>query len=329
MLETESPPDASSSWNGLRFRRDSGFAQFLEWIANSAAVVCIVGLLLRVTFQDRIPRLAVVYYMTPLIMLAVGYLGVAVVYWFRRKRRRATWALVFAVLCSGWWLNSCVFLHASSDATPKMSALLWNTQRGAHSWLKIAEFIRAHDAPIIGLVEAAPIITNHHEFWNREFDDRTVVTFDHQMVVMTQGEVIATEQGVLHPGSFFGRVDLRLHSKTLTVFIVDIKSKAWGTHRANALNALKDRIASVTENPVMVLGDFNTPTDSAFFDTWRPSMRNAFEESGRGQSATWPRPLPVLSLDQIWLAGDIHSLTTRHLTSPYSDHQAVVTELTW
>ena len=328
-LEITSPSPVKPPRRGSRFRPSFRFGHLLEWMAHGVGIGCVAGLLLRVTLQDRIPRLAILFYMTPLIVLTIGLLGVAVVYWFRRRIFRSKYAMILAILCAGWWASSCVSWRSQPSDTPKTAVLLWNTQRGAAGWPSVADFIRVHDAPIIGLVEAARNTAERQEFWINEFQDRTVVTFRQQMVLITQYDILSQEQGELVPGSFYARVDLRLNHQTLTVFLVDIQSKAWGTHRPAALKSLKDRIASITENPVIVMGDFNTPTDSVFFDSWRTSMRNAFEESGRGESATWPTPFPVLALDHIWLTNGVKSLTTRHLTSRCSDHQAVISELTW
>lgn len=328
-LEAEPPPVESSAPHSSWFRQDSGVAKIAERIAHIVGGVCVLGLLLRLTFRDHIPRIAVVYYMTPLIVQSVSYFGIAAVFWWRRKIPWAELSVCLAVLCAGWWGSSCLFLKANPNEPSQVSVLLWNTQRGVHAWPKIAEFLRDHDAPIIGLVEAATITAERPEFWINEFTDRNVVTFPHQLAVITKAEVLSREHGELHPGSFYGRVDLRWKQQVLTVFVVDIKSKAWGTHREAALKSLEELVGKVTENPAIVMGDFNTPTDSVFFDSWRTTMRNSFEESGQGHAATWPIPFPVLSLDQIWLVGDIHSVSTRHLAPRLSDHQVVVTKLAW
>ncbi len=328
-LEITSPSPVKPPRRGSWFRPSFRFGHILEWMAHGVGMGCLAGLLLRITFQDRIPRLATLFYMTPLVVLAIGMLGVATVYWFRGRNHFAKLALILATLCGGWWATSCVYLRAQPSETPKTTVLLWNTQRGAGGWPGVAKFIRTHDAPLIGLVESAQHLAERQEFWIKEFADRNVVTFRQQMALITQYEILSQEQGELCPGSFYARVDLQLETQPVTVFLVDIQSKAWGTHRPAALKSLEERIASVTENPVIVMGDFNTPTDSVFFDSWRRSMRNAFEESGRGESATWPTPFPVLALDHIWLTNGAHSLTTRHLTSSCSDHQAVSSELTF
>jgi endonuclease/exonuclease/phosphatase (EEP) superfamily protein YafD len=77
---------------------------------------------------------------------------------------------------------------------------------------------------------------------------------------------------------------------------------------------------------LIVLGDFNTPADSAFFRPLRAFATNAFEVAGSGCAATWPMPLPVLSLDQMWTTGRLRAVRCEHMLSWRSDHRAVRAE---
>jgi endonuclease/exonuclease/phosphatase (EEP) superfamily protein YafD len=97
--------------------------------------------------------------------------------------------------------------------------------------------------------------------------------------------------------------------------------------RGRAFEPLDALLARV--KPDLVLGDFNTPRDSVFFEAWRSAgYRHAFEAAGNGTDLTWPMPLPVLSLDHVWSGPRLAPRSCRHVGSWASDHRAVVAEFT-
>lgn len=76
--------------------------------------------------------------------------------------------------------------------------------------------------------------------------------------------------------------------------------------------------------PTIILGDFNTPVDSTHLSPLRTVMRNGFETVGHGFQETWPMPLPVLSLDQVWVSKEVRPLRCFHVPVGNSRHKAVV-----
>jgi endonuclease/exonuclease/phosphatase family metal-dependent hydrolase len=80
---------------------------------------------------------------------------------------------------------------------------------------------------------------------------------------------------------------------------------------------------------VVLMGDFNTPSDSVHFDSLRQGFQNAFETGGNGNAATWPVPLPVLAIDHIWTNRLVRVHSARHAGSVQSDHKAVFAELSF
>jgi endonuclease/exonuclease/phosphatase (EEP) superfamily protein YafD len=73
----------------------------------------------------------------------------------------------------------------------------------------------------------------------------------------------------------------------------------------------------------ILAGDFNTPRTSAAFDAWRGPLQHAWETAGTGFDATWPNPLPVLSIDQVWTDTGVEVLTCVHGGSFASDQRPV------
>ncbi len=77
----------------------------------------------------------------------------------------------------------------------------------------------------------------------------------------------------------------------------------------------------------MLLGDFNTPVDSVWLSAIRARFDNAFEVAGNGILATWPLPLPVLALDQVWVSDQLGVSCAKIGWSMLSDHRPVFTEI--
>jgi endonuclease/exonuclease/phosphatase (EEP) superfamily protein YafD len=71
------------------------------------------------------------------------------------------------------------------------------------------------------------------------------------------------------------------------------------------------------------MGDFNTPSESVHYETFRQHMNDALDTAGTGFRETWFWGLPLLSLDHIWLGKDWHILEARKIWTRSSDHAAL------
>jgi endonuclease/exonuclease/phosphatase (EEP) superfamily protein YafD len=131
---------------------------------------------------------------------------------------------------------------------------------------------------------------------------------------------------VLGPHVCYGLAEVVVDGRQFTAVVIDVTSKL-EVHRREPLARVARLIEPLSRGPVVVMGDFNTPTDSPHLAGIRARYRNAFEEAGYGSSATWPVPLPVLAIDQVWLGGAVQAQRAEHVASRWSDHQAVRTAL--
>ncbi|HVJ67010.1 MAG TPA: endonuclease/exonuclease/phosphatase family protein, partial [Caulifigura sp.] len=108
-----------------------------------------------------------------------------------------------------------------------------------------------------------------------------------------------------------------------TVFACDIAANQF-YQREPHLRELAKR-AGLRKNPVIIIGDFNTPMDSVHLGLLRNmGLTEAFESAGSGYQPTWPVPCPVLSLDQIWLDPRLQPISCSRHWSWRSDHAAAV-----
>ena len=75
------------------------------------------------------------------------------------------------------------------------------------------------------------------------------------------------------------------------------------------------------------MGDFNTPDDSILMEPLHAHCQLAFRERGSGYAATWPMPLPVLTLDQVWINSQVTVAKSEYGWSLDSDHRPAICHL--
>lgn len=78
-------------------------------------------------------------------------------------------------------------------------------------------------------------------------------------------------------------------------------------------------------NNTILLGDFNVPFESKYFDEIKRDFNHAFNEKGNGFRETWFWNIPLLSLDHIWVSKDLEVLKTEKIGTFKSDHSMVKT----
>jgi vancomycin resistance protein VanJ len=196
-----------------------------------------------------------------------------------------------------------------------------------HGMVAIAEEIQRSNPQLIGLVEGGKNDEFMREFWRLEFPDFERKVFDGGFVLMVKGNILKTDFGRLGPRSRFASAEILLDGLKFTVVLVDICSEPW-VFRREPLEKLTAVLREKNHEPLLLMGDFNTPTDSLFLREIRRDFENAFEQAGDGYSATWPIPIPVLTLDQIWVNKGIEVHRCRLGWSLRSDHRPVLSDVT-
>jgi endonuclease/exonuclease/phosphatase family metal-dependent hydrolase len=192
----------------------------------------------------------------------------------------------------------------------------------------IIDRIRTFDADVIGLVEIGERTPGTDPMWEDSFPGYRVEALDGQMLLLTKGDLVATASHKLGDNSRCHVVNIRLHGSPLTVVLVDLASDPLGDH-GGSISKLREVTASLADDPIIVMGDFNTPSDSVFLDSMRSQMINAFEAAGNGYSATWPVPMPLIAIDQVWVSRLVDIRNCRLCWSLQSDHRGVVTDIVW
>jgi vancomycin resistance protein VanJ len=300
----------------------------LRWFGHQLFVIALVvwlnGIVLRLTVRDSVDMLALLYYATPWPVLAA--LTLPLVWRVRRQPQMVFGSIVLTHVFLAMWIMEDWRTGQPSREPADLRVVQWNVARPVKRFPSIAERMREFDADLIAVAEPTPRHQVNRPDWRTAFAGYAVELAPGNMLCLVRGEVLARETGVLAYGSYFSRFDVRIKGRELSVLQADV-SGVPSHSRREPIARLAQLAESLSDRPLIVLGDFNTPRDSVHFEGLRKHLVNTFERVGIGSGATWPMPLPVLSLDQIWCGPRLVAVRCDHRVSFVSDHRPVVADL--
>lgn len=295
-------------------------------IALAALAAAALATFVRLTVRDRWPILSAWFYATPPLVIAAICLTACVAGALARRPRLAALALAGAASAAGWGAATSWVSRQPQRCDDSVRVMFWNVNRGWLGWSGIAARIRDADADVVGLVEARFADAHAADAFNARLPHYTLLDPVFGIMLLTKGECLQVVDDWLPPAGKYRRVHLRIARRDLEVWVVDLESNPFGA-RADTFRRLAHKIENFGDRPLVVMGDFNTPSDSLLFDAIRRHAVNAFEAAGRGYQATWPVPAPVLTLDQVWVNPRVEPLAARLEWSWRSDHRAPVVDL--
>ncbi|MCK4341879.1 MAG: endonuclease/exonuclease/phosphatase family protein [Phycisphaerae bacterium] len=313
--------------------------------------VWLLGVLVRLFMQDRLHGFwAYGYYATPPIVLA-GLALLAGLWWLiPRHWKCALPTLALGLGCLVWAFRVTWFFNPPATPGPDSKRVLfWNVAWGAGGWAEIVSEIRARDADIIGLVESRrkiPVSTSGKEiilaaqqnesqrmqaFWREQLPEYHVTVFGNGISLLSKCDLTQVEEGLLggnyHTAfGYYAHGEVPLGNETLHIVVVDVKNMLQQS-RVSPLRNLYQLLGTLDDQPVLLVGDFNTPTDSVYLRPLRRRFSNAFEFAGHGYAATWPLPVPLLTIDQAWVNEEVHVSRCEFGWPGGSDHRSIEVEV--
>jgi endonuclease/exonuclease/phosphatase family metal-dependent hydrolase len=296
-------------------------------------IVWAQGILLRCTLRDSVDALAPLYYATPWPVIAALTLPLS---WRFRRNPQAVFAGLFLThVFMGLWLLESARTGDRPRVAADLRVVQWNVARPVRNFPAVAQALRGMAADVIALSEplpgrrgdeAAAHAARLRAEWQKAFPGWAAAFSEGNLLLLVRGEIVQTENGPLAGGGVFAQHEVRVRGRGFRVLQIDLE--AWPTRsRRTPLAVLAERVRTLEAGPLIVLGDFNTPRDSFHFAPLRREVVNAFEKAGFGLGDTWPMPLPVLSLDQIWCGRGLVPLFCEHYGTVRSDHRPVVADL--
>ncbi len=277
--------------------------------------IAAAGLAVRFSVRDSVDALALGYYALPLpvlgaLLLAGGALA-------RRPLRVMAVALGLVTL-TAWFVRDYGFARPQSG---EWKFVTWNLGGGMHPLPPLIDLVRRESPDLVALVESGAIDAAQIANYERELPGYRVVRFDGQRACLLRGTLGEVRQESLAGRSRVVELRVTIRGQPLRVLIVDMDSDIHRSRRGT----LEQIAAQAAREPrTVVLGDFNTPLDSACLDPMRRAFAAANEAWHAGFRETWFYGLPLLSLDQVWLSRDLRPVFARREVNLRFDHAAVI-----
>jgi endonuclease/exonuclease/phosphatase (EEP) superfamily protein YafD len=204
-----------------------------------------------------------------------------------------------------------------------ITVLFWNVARRP-DMAPAAARIREIDADVVALVEAGGAHAERRKFWKEQLPDYDLSTLGGGLLLFIKGTSGKSTPGELDRGSLWRLIPCETKGAQFNCMVVDLKSDPYYSRR-KVFQQLLDLTQQLDGEPLLMVGDFNTPIDSLHYRSMREHLREAFEVAGHGYAPTWPYPAPVLTLDQVWVNRHVEVVHCRRLTPVNSDHLPVLT----
>ncbi len=292
----------------------------------------LIGVLVRILIRDRLPELAYVYYATPPPVLAALAAAAGAWWLIGRRWKLAMLPLVLAAGSAVWAYGVMWYHHTPTpNAAGGIRVLFWNAAHGNFGWARVASEIRRHDADVVALVEGTNEHTDMAAVWRQYLPEYRALVFDEGITLLSRVEVKADDHGMLGGDElmafgWYAHCEVATPTGPLHLVIADFEATERRS-RYLPVDHLCQQLEPLKDLPVLIAGDLNTPTDSVFLQSLRQSYRHAFESVGNGYAATWPVPVPVLTLDQVWFNDGVQVERCALGWSWISDHRPVVLEV--
>ncbi len=303
-------------------------------------ILVATGLVLRFTVRDRFFPWAMIYYLTPIPALPIWTLIAAIAGARANVWRRPTGTVsfvrprlsltrlhsLFGLIFLIWTLNA-EFVFRSQPALPgDLRIVFWNVARLQGGVDQLATQLRSYEPSVIALVEADKNHQLNVPEWQAALPDYEVTGTRWGGLVAVKGQVLSDHERELSDASYCEEYELRINDVDFTLLLVDLASDLKRSRRARVDTFLKVAEA-IADRPSVIVGDFNTPDDSVWLAPLCNRYRQAFRERGRGYAATWPMPLPVLTIDQMWVSQFVDVSSCQVGWTVSSDHRPIVSDL--
>ena len=301
-------------------------AVILPWLARAAACLLLAGLFVRASgLRDRHPLPGVIVGATPWPVIAGLAFGLACYALGRGRRARALALTLVLAGSAAMWVRQSYVRARPAPGDVAMRLVYWNAARPEKRRAQCVSYLQSLHADIIAVGESNVFTDDLPAEWRDGFPGRTLVQRA-GFLLITPEPPVSIEIGRLADRGDYMLARCLVKERAVTLLLVDFETRV-GSSKAAPFARLAEIIAAHRDEPLVVMGDFNTPRESVHFDSWHRDFREAFDSAGHGFSETWPAPLPLLRIDHCWLSPRWRAVHCELGSSLLSDHRAIITDL--
>ena len=291
-------------------------------------ILIVLGSLMHAAVRDRFPfPLALAYYGLPRpVLLGLALLASLVAMRFSLRMFWLGVALIFGVLV--WQRDFEQHAELLPAAATDHNVVFWNVGRDLTDDVAAVDEFLESGAVLVGLVETGDLTTDWLDAWRRQHPAHQLVPFPNNCLLAVRGRLLEQGEIPLPLWSSATWADVEIQGTVVRVMIVDLVADLWVSRR-DALLKLAETLDAWGNRPVIVMGDFNCPDESVWFEHFPEDYREVFRAAGSGYAPTWPWPCPVLKLDQMWVSRRVRIGRAWQTGTWRSDHRIVQAELDW
>jgi hypothetical protein len=146
----------------------------------------IICLAIRFLVKDEIRALSVVYYSTPLPILAIFSFMLGLIWLLSKRLQSAKLYFILTIMCLLAWSHESFSLNPRTPARSNLKLFFWNAASNKRTD-EIASHIHSFGADLIGIVESG-INKKAMSTWKNVFADYTVEALPSGMALITRSE---------------------------------------------------------------------------------------------------------------------------------------------
>ena len=302
----------------------SAFVRSIRWTVIFFSICCslvfVCGWILHLTVRDTYRSIALLFYVTPLVILC-GQGALASIGWLMLGKRRLAKCFAIATTASIVLLAFYTFRLGPTPISHSdgLRILYWNTAGGQMGWDGVLKSIESENPDIIAAVEGGL----NHQIWKVMFPNYEQTDISGQIVLLSRLPIQQIGTCRITDSGIFKRICVTYDDQPLQIVAVDIASNPFANRR-EIFERLADHIESWNDQPLLVVGDFNTTNDSVHVQRLSKYLQNAFDTAGKGYTATWPLPVPLIQIDYAWHNHLVEVNSCRYGWNPYSDHRPIL-----
>lgn len=201
--------------------------------------------------------------------------------------------------------------------------MFWNVCGGRLGWNGVLETIREEDPDVLVLAE----IRFDVAYVDKELSNYPYHYKLPRAVRMYSRFPIGESKS--HHRSWrgaFEQIEVLSPNGPFNLLVADLPSPPY-YKRQEPIELLTEMGFDYLDKPAVIVGDMNTPVDSVFLERLRTEYSHAFETAGNGYHATWPMPLPVIAIDQMWINKLVKVSNCKVRWTVRSDHRPLIADL--
>jgi len=300
----------------------------LRLIHHGGWAALLLGVVLQFGLKDHLFGLRLLFYAMPKPCLLV--LAVTLLVWpFASWKSRMT-AAVLGLVLAGTWISSSwrpeAPMTVARDEANEVRILYWNLCRPTGLHQGMVDLVKEFQPHVAAFVEPG---RNNMEAMCTTYE---TLLPGYKAAWMPRGILWLSrvpsryrERGKLENIGAFARFEVNGLGPAFPVVVADVFPHPLHWRKGQLDEAL---IHTQGRTDAILVGDFNTPLESALLDDYRAQFTNALEVAGQGFKETWPLGLPLLSLDHLWLGTDWEVVEARKVWRiTDSDHAALLVTL--